>query len=68
MPKITEDDYFPPLRAPSHKDQVANKIIVDTQKHGLHQQQEEVYRSNEPIHDTGKHNKDNHWLFITKRR
>ena len=29
--EITEDDYFPPLRAPSRQDQVANEIIVDTQ-------------------------------------
>jgi hypothetical protein len=29
--EITEDDYFPPLRAPSRQDQVANEIIVYTQ-------------------------------------
>ncbi|MBX5464304.1 MAG: hypothetical protein IRZ26_01970 [Clostridia bacterium] len=28
---ITEDDYFPPLQAPSRQDQVANEVIVTTQ-------------------------------------
>ncbi len=46
---ITEDDYFPPLRAPSRQDQVANEIIVDTQPLRPATTPEEVYRSNEPI-------------------
>jgi len=47
--EITEDDYFPPLRAPSRQDQVANEIIVDTQPLRPASSPEEVYRSNEPI-------------------
>ena len=47
--EITEDDYFPPLRAPSRQDQVANEIIVDTQPLRPAAIAEEVYRSNEPI-------------------
>ena len=47
--EITEDDYFPPLRAPSRQDQVANEIIVDTQPLRPATTAEEVYRSNEPI-------------------
>ena len=47
--EITEDDYFPPLRAPSKQDQVANEIIVDTQPLRPATTPEEVYRSNEPI-------------------
>ncbi len=47
--EITEDDYFPPLRAPSRQDQVANEIIVDTQPLKPASVAEEVYRSNEPI-------------------
>jgi hypothetical protein len=47
--EITEDDYFPPLRAPSRQDQVANEIIVDTQPLKPAAVAEEVYRSNEPI-------------------
>ncbi len=47
--EITEDDYFPPLRAPSRQDQVANEIIVDTQPLRPTSTAEEVYRSNEPI-------------------
>jgi len=47
--EITEDDYFPPLRAPSRQDQVANEIIVDTQPLRPATAAEEVYRSNEPI-------------------
>lgn len=47
--EITEDDYFPPLRAPSRQDQVANEIIVDTQPLRPASTAEEVYRSNEPI-------------------
>ena len=47
--EITEDDYFPPLRAPSRQDQVANEIIVDTQPLRPAAATEEVYRSNEPI-------------------
>ena len=47
--EITEDDYFPPLRAPSRQDQVANEIIVDTQPLRPVATPEEVYRSNEPI-------------------
>jgi len=47
--EITEDDYFPPLRAPSRQDQVANEIIVDTQPLRPASAAEEVYRSNEPI-------------------
>jgi hypothetical protein len=47
--EITEDDYFPPLRAPSRQDQVANEIIVDTQPLRPATTPEEVYRSNEPI-------------------
>lgn len=47
--EITEDDYFPPLRAPSRQDQVANEIIVDTQPLKPAAIAEEVYRSNEPI-------------------
>ena len=47
--EITEDDYFPPLRAPSRQDQVANEIIVDTQPLRPTSAAEEVYRSNEPI-------------------
>jgi hypothetical protein len=47
--EITDDDYFPPLRAPSHQDQVANEIIVDTQPLRPATTPEEVYKSNEPI-------------------
>jgi hypothetical protein len=47
--EITEDDYFPPLRAPSRQDQVANEIIVDTQPLRPAANPEEVYKSNEPI-------------------
>ena len=47
--EITEDDYFPPLRAPSRQDQVANEIIVDTQPLRPASAAEEVYRSNDPI-------------------
>jgi len=47
--EITADDYFPPLRAPSKQDQVANEIIVDTQPLRPATAVEEVYRSNEPI-------------------
>jgi hypothetical protein len=47
--EITEDDYFPPLRAPSRQDQVANEVIVDTQPLRPATTPEEVYRSNEPI-------------------
>jgi len=47
--EITEDDYFPPLRAPSRQDQAANEIIVDTQPLRPASTAEEVYRSNEPI-------------------
>ena len=47
--EITEDDYFPPLRAPSRQDQVANEIIVDTQPLRPASAAEEVYKSNEPI-------------------
>jgi hypothetical protein len=47
--EIMEDDYFPPLRAPSRQDQVANEIIVDTQPLRPASTAEEVYRSNEPI-------------------
>jgi hypothetical protein len=47
--EITEDDYFPPLRAPSRQDQVANEIIVDTQPLRPASTAEEVYRSNEPM-------------------
>ncbi len=47
--EITEDDYFPPLRAPSRQDQVANEIIVDTQPLRPATVAEEVYKSNEPI-------------------
>jgi hypothetical protein len=47
--EITEDDYFPPLRAPSRQDQVANEIIVDTQPLRPATTPEEVYRSNEPM-------------------
>jgi hypothetical protein len=47
--EITEDDYFPPLRAPSRQDQVANEIIIDTQPLRPASAAEEVYRSNEPI-------------------
>ena len=47
--EITEDDYFPPLRAPSRQDQVANEIIVDTQPLRPASAAEEVYRSNEPV-------------------
>jgi len=47
--EITEDDYFPPLRAPSRQDQVANEIVVDTQPLRPTSAAEEVYRSNEPI-------------------
>ena len=47
--EITEDDYFPPLRAPSRQDQVANEIIVDTQPLRPAAVAEEVYRSNEPM-------------------
>jgi len=46
---ITEDDYFPPLRAPSRQDQVANEIIVDTQPLRPAAVAEEVYKSNESI-------------------
>jgi hypothetical protein len=47
--EITEDDYFPPLRAPSRQDQVANEVIVTTQPLRPATAVEEVYRSNEPI-------------------
>ncbi|NLI59644.1 MAG: hypothetical protein GX387_14265 [Clostridium sp.] len=47
--EITEDDYFPPLQAPSRQDQVANEIIVDTQPLRPATTSEEVYRSNEPM-------------------
>ena len=47
--EITEDDYFPPLRAPSRQDQVANEIIVDTQPLRPAAVAEEVYRSNDPM-------------------
>jgi len=46
---ITEDDYFPPLRAPSRQDQVANEIVVDTQPLRPAANPEEVYRSNDPV-------------------
>ncbi len=46
---ITDDNYFPPLRAPSKQDQVANEIIVDTQPLRPAVVAEEVYRSNDPI-------------------
>ncbi len=46
--EITEDDYFPPLRAPSRQDQVANEIIVETQPLRPDVEQE-VYRSNDPV-------------------
>jgi hypothetical protein len=52
--EITEDDYFPPLRAPSRQDQVANEIIVDTQPLRPAAVAEEVYRSNEPISLAGE--------------
>ena len=47
--EITEDDYFPPLRAPSRQDQVANEVTVTTQPLRPATTAEEVYRSNEPI-------------------
>ena len=47
--EITEDDYFPPLRAPSRQDQVANEIIVDTQPLRPATTPEEVYKSNESV-------------------
>jgi len=47
--EITEDDYFPPLRAPSRQEQVANEIIVDTQPLRPTEVPTEVYKSNEPI-------------------
>ena len=55
--EITEDDYFPPLRAPSRQDQVANEIIVDTQPLRPATTPEEVYRSNEPITIPGRSSK-----------
>ena len=47
--EITEDDYFPPLQAPSRQDQVANEIVVTTQPLRPASAPEEVYRSTEPI-------------------
>lgn len=47
--EITENDYFPPLNAPSRQDQVANEIVVDTQPLLPSSETVEVYRSNEPI-------------------
>lgn len=46
---ITEDDYFPPLRAPSKQSEVANEVIVTTQPLRPATTAEVVYRSNEPI-------------------
>lgn len=47
--EITDNDYFPPLNAPSRQDQVANEIIVDTQPLKPATSAEQVYRSNEPV-------------------
>lgn len=46
---ITEDDYFPPLSAPSKQEGVANEIIVTTQPVEPAAQAEEVYRSSAPV-------------------
>ena len=47
--EITDRDYFPPLRAPSRQEQIANEIIVDTQPLRPEGTAKEVYRTNEPI-------------------
>lgn len=47
--EITGDDYFPPLRAPSRQDQVANEIVVATQPLRPADTPQEVYRSTTPI-------------------
>lgn len=46
---ITEDDYFPPLSAPSKQEGVANEIVVTTQPIEPASAPEEVYKSSEPI-------------------
>ena len=46
---ITADDYFPPLRAPSRQDQVANEIVVATQPLRPADTPQGVYRSTTPI-------------------
>ncbi len=47
--EITGDDYFPPLRAPSRQDQVANEIVVATQPLRPADTPQGVYRSTTPI-------------------
>lgn len=47
--EITDNDYFPPLQAPSRQDQVANEIVVTTQPLKPADTPEEVYRSTTPI-------------------
>ena len=47
--EITGDDYFPPLRAPSRQDQVANEIVVATQPLRPEDEPQQVYRSTTPI-------------------
>ncbi len=47
--EITENDYFPPLQAPSRQDQVANEIVVTTQPLRPADTPQEVYRSSTPI-------------------
>jgi 6-phosphogluconolactonase (cycloisomerase 2 family) len=46
---ITEDDYFPPLSAPSKQEGVANEIVVTTQPIEPASAPEEVYKSSEPV-------------------
>lgn len=46
---ITEDDYFPPLSAPSKQEGVANEIVVTTQPIEPASVPEEVYKSSEPV-------------------
>lgn len=48
--EITEDDYFPPLQAPSKQESVANEIVVTTQPLRPADEPQEVYRSTTPIH------------------
>jgi hypothetical protein len=46
---ITDNDYFPPLHAPSKHESVANEVIVTTLPLRPITTTEQVYKSNEPI-------------------
>ncbi|MGE5585718.1 MAG: hypothetical protein ACM309_09370 [Bacillota bacterium] len=46
---ITPDDYFPPLRSPARKEQVANEIVVRTLPVAPAAEATEVCRTNTPI-------------------